>query len=266
MPVTARSSLATPVRPLAMATAAAVALLLVACSKEEPKAPASGAQPAASAPTGPKRGGTLVFARLEEPATLDPFIPNDNGSIYAIEQICDSLVEPDATGDGLRPGVAESWEVSEDKLTYTFKLRDTKFSNGDPVTAADVLFSLKKASADSAPLGFLYEPVKAVEAVDDRTVKITLKRPYTPVLSALSAYGAAVVSKKAYEAGAEAFGQKPVCSGPFTVEEYARGTKLVLAKNPAYWEKGKDGQPLPYVDKVDMRYVPDSNARVLGLK
>ena len=249
-----------------LAVCAAGALLLSACSKEEPKAPQGGAEPKAAAPAGPKRGGTFVFARPEEPATLDPFIPNDNGSIYAIEQVCDSLVEPDTTGEGLRPGVAESWEISEDKLTYTFKLRDTKFSNGDPVTAEDVLFSLEKASADSAPLGFLYAPIKSIEAVDPKTVKMTLKQAYTPVLSALSAYSAAVVSKKAYEAGADAFGQKPVCTGPFVVEEYSRGTRVVLAKNPDYWEKGKDGQSIPYVDKVEMRYVADSNARVLGLK
>ncbi|MEI7466528.1 MAG: ABC transporter substrate-binding protein, partial [Burkholderiales bacterium] len=243
---------------------AAGATFLAACSKEEPK-PASD-KPVAAPSTGPKRGGTLIFARPEEPQTMDPFVPGDNGSIYAIEQVCDSLVEPDATGDGLRPGLAESWEVSEDKLTYTFKLRDAKFSNGKPVTSADVLFSLKKAGADSSPLAMLYEPIKSTEALDDKTVRITLKRPYTPVLSALSAYNAAIVSKEAYEAGAEAFGQKPVCAGAFVVEEYARGSRLVLARNPDYWEKGKDGQALPYVDKVEMRYVPDSNARVLGLR
>lgn len=248
--------------------ATALAVALGACSKEEsaPPPPADTSKAAPAAPAGPKRGGTLVFARPEEPATLDPYIPNDNGSIYAIEQVCDSLVEPDAVGDGLRPGVAESWEISDDKLTYTFKLRDTKFSNGKPVTAEDVLYSLKKASAEAAPLGFLYAPIKSVEAVDEKTVKITLKQPYAPVLSALSAYGAAIVSKEAYEAGAEAFGQKPVCTGPFVVEEFTRGTRLVLAKNPDYWEQGSDGQPLPYVDKVEMRYVADSNARVLGMK
>ena len=241
---------------------------LSACSKEEPAKPQASA-PAAAVPAadaGPKRGGTLVFARPEEPATFDPFIPNDNGSIYAIEQVCDSLVEPDATGTGLRPGLAESWTVSDDKLTYTFKLRATKFSNGKPVTADDVLFSLKKASGATAPVGFLYAPIKSIEAVDPATVKITLKQPYAPILSALSAYGAAIVSKADYEAGPEAFGQKPVCAGAFTVQEYSRGTRVVLAKNPDYWEQGKDGKPLPYVDMVEMRYVADSNARVLGLK
>ncbi len=271
MPRIARSQTAPAFRVSAVTqgiAATALALTLGACSKEESAPPpaADESKAAPAAPAGPKRGGTLVFARPEEPATLDPYIPNDNGSIYAIEQVCDSLVEPDAVGDGLRPGVAESWEISDDKLTYTFKLRDTKFSNGKPVTAEDVLYSLKKASAEAAPLGFLYAPIKSVEAVDDKTVKITLKQPYAPVLSALSAYSAAIVSKEAYEAGAEAFGQKPVCTGPFVVEEFTRGTRLVLAKNPDYWEQGSDGQPIPYVDKVEMRYVADSNARVLGMK
>lgn len=240
-------------------------LVLGACSKTEQETPAPGAQDKA-APSGPKRGGTLVFARPEEPQTFDPFIPSDNGSIYAIEQVCDSLVEPDATGDGLRPGLAESWEISDDKLVYTFKLRQVNFSNGKPMTADDVLFTLKKASADTAPVAFLFEPVKSVEAVDASTVRITLKRPYTPILSALSVYSAAIVSREAYEASPEGFGQKPVCVGPFVVSEYARGSHVLLTRNPSYWENGSDGQPLPYVESVDMRYVPDSNARVLGLK
>ena len=61
---------------------------------------------------GIKRGGMLIMARPDEPLTFDPFIPGDNGSIYAIEQVCDALVEADDTGRGLRPGLAESWEIS----------------------------------------------------------------------------------------------------------------------------------------------------------
>ncbi|MCU0868483.1 MAG: ABC transporter substrate-binding protein [Burkholderiales bacterium] len=248
--------------------AAAGVVSVGGCSREEQAKPqeSASAPAAAAAPAGPKRGGTLVFARPEEPQTFDPFIPNDNGSIYAIEQVCDSLVEPDTTGEGLRPGLAASWTVSDDKLVWTFTLRDAKFTDGTAVTADDVVFSLKKAGAESAPLASLYAPIKAVEAVDPKTVKVTLKQPYGPVLSALSAYAAAVVSKAAYEKSAEAFGQMPVCSGPFKVKEYVRGTRVVLERNADYWEAGKDGQPLPYLDAVEMRYVPDTNARVLGLK
>jgi peptide/nickel transport system substrate-binding protein len=64
-----------------------------------------------------KRGGTLTVARPDEPLTLDPFIPSDNGSIYAIAQICEPLVAADKTGQGLEPGLAESWEISSDGLT-----------------------------------------------------------------------------------------------------------------------------------------------------
>lgn len=112
-----------------------------------------------------KRGGTLAFARPDEPLTFDPFVPNDNGSIYALEQVCDSLVEADSTGRGLRPGLAESWDISGDGLTYTFKIRDAKFSNGDPVTVDDVVFSLKSLADPQRSMSFILKPVKSVEAV-----------------------------------------------------------------------------------------------------
>jgi peptide/nickel transport system substrate-binding protein len=213
-----------------------------------------------------KRGGTLTLARPDEPLTFDPFIPSDNGSIYALEQVCDSLTEADATGMGLRPGLAESWEVSEDNLVYTFKIRDAKFSNGNPVTVDDVVFSLKTAGGPTAAYAFGFEPVESIEAVDDKHLKITLKRRYTPLLSVLSLFAAGIVEKKSYEADPEAFGQKPVCAGPFQVEEYTRGSRVVLTRNPNYWDKGADGQPLPYLDRVEMLYVPESNSRVLGLR
>ena len=162
-----------------------------------------------------KRGGTLILARPDEPLTFDPFIPGDNGSIYAIEQVCDALIEADDTGLGLRPALAESWEVSADGLTYIFKIRDAKFSNGDPVTVDDVVFTLQTLSDPAKYLAFVLKPVKAISATDDRHVKIELKEPYAPLLSALSAYAASIVQKKAYQAGAEKFGTSPVCAGAF---------------------------------------------------
>ena len=84
-----------------------------------------------------KQGGTLTFARYQEPLTLDPFIPADNGSIWALEQVCDSLTEPGRTGNELVAGLAKSWDISDDGLTYTFHIRDAVHSNGDAVTAQD---------------------------------------------------------------------------------------------------------------------------------
>jgi len=213
-----------------------------------------------------KRGGTLVLARPEEPLSFNPFTQGDNGSIYALEQVCDSLVEADASGTGLRPGLAESWEVSGDGLSYTFKLRDAKFSDGSPVTVDDVVYSWNKLADPAAAYQFLLKPVASIEKVDDTHVKMTMKEPYSPFLSVASIFASAIVKKAAFEANADAFASKPVCAGPFMVESYERGTKVVLVRNPYYWDKGEDGQPLPYLDKVELLYVPDTNARVLGLQ
>jgi peptide/nickel transport system substrate-binding protein len=213
-----------------------------------------------------KRGGTLVIARPEEPLSFNPYTQGDNGSIYAIEQVCDSLVEADANGTGLRPGLAESWEVSQDGLTYTFKLRNAKFSDGSQVTADDVVFSWNRLADPSAAYQFLLKPVASIEKVDDSHVRMTMKEPYAPFLSVASVFASAIVKKAVFEASPDEFASKPVCSGPFMVESYERGTKVVLVKNPYYWEIGEDGQPLPYLDKVELLYVPDTNARVLGLQ
>ena len=240
-----------------MTLARTSALALVACATLTLPAVADGI----------KRGGTITIGRPEEPLTLDPFIPSDNGSIYAIAQICEPLVSADKDGTGLVPGLAKSWAVSDDGLTYTFTLRDgLKFSDGKPLTGADVKFSLNKVMDPAAAYGFAFAPVASVEAPNDLTVKITLKQPYTPILSALSLFSASVVEKAAYEASPEKFGANPICAGPFKVDSYERGSQLVLVPNTYYWDKGEDGKPLPYVDKVILRYMPDSNSRVLGLQ
>ena len=213
-----------------------------------------------------KRGGTLVLARPEDTLSFNPYTQGDNGSIYAIVQVCDQLVEAGPTGTELKPGLAESWEIAPDGLSYTFKLRSAKFSDGSPVTVDDVVFSLNKLNDPSAAYQFLMKPVKTIEKVDDSHVKVTLKEPYAPFLSVMSVFASSIVKKSVFEASPDDFASKPVCSGPFKVQSYERGTKVVLVKNPNYWDVGADGQPLPYLDEVDLLNVPDTNARVLGLQ
>jgi peptide/nickel transport system substrate-binding protein len=213
------------------------------------------------------RGGTLTVGRPDEPLTFDPFIPSDNGSIYAIAQVCEPLVLADAPGTGLEPGLATSWTAAPDGLSYTFTLRDgVTFSDGKPMTPDDVVFSLQKVMDPAAAYGFAFAPVKSVEKVDDSHVKVSLKTPYTPLLSALSLFSSSIVEKSVYQASPEAFGTKPTCTGPFIVQSYERGSQVVLVPNSHYWAKASDGKPLPYLDKVVLRYMPDSNSRVLGLQ
>lgn len=223
---------------------------------------------ASKSPSGEvKRGGELTLARMEEPLTMDPVGPSDNGSIYIIEQVYQSLVEPDKTGAGLVPGLAEKWDISSDGLVYTFHLRSAKFSTGDPVTSEDVIFSLNRvADAKTSAYAFLFTGVDKMEAPDAKTVEITLKDPNAAFLSSMAVFAAGIVPKAVVEADPKGFGNKPVGSGPFMVKEYTRGDKVVLVPNPNYWELGVDGKPLPYVDGVTVKYVPESNSRVLGLR
>lgn len=220
-----------------------------------------------TAEAGVKRGGTLTVARLEEPLTFDPFIPSDNGSIYAIAQVCEPLIFADENGTGLVPGLAESWEAGADGKSITFTVRQgIKFSDGTPMTVDDAVYSLQKVADPKASYGFAFEPVQTIEKLDDSHLKITLKTPYAALQSALSLFSSSVVSKAAHSKDAAAFGSKPVCTGPWQVESYERGSQVVLVPNPNYWRNGEDGKPLPYLDKVVLKYIPESNSRVLGLQ
>ncbi|MEO8392114.1 MAG: ABC transporter substrate-binding protein [Chloroflexota bacterium] len=211
-----------------------------------------------------KRGGELRLARPEEPLTFDPTVPGDNGSIYAITQVFDTLVRADADGTGLEPDLASSWDISDDLLTYIFHLRDAKFSNGNPVTADDVVYSYGRAQKGS--YAFIFEPIATVVKTDGHTVTITLKQPYTPFLSVAALFQASIVPQDVYEAAPDDFGNKPVGSGPFMVQEYTKGDKVVMVPNPYYWELGADCKPLPYLDKVTMSFVAETNSRVLGFR
>jgi ABC-type transport system substrate-binding protein len=132
-----------------------------------------------------KRGGTLTVARLEEPQTFDPFIPSDNGSIYAIAQVCEPLISADATGTKLEPGLAESWEAAADGMAITFKIRQgIKFNDGTSMTIDDAVYSLQQVANPKASYGFAFEPVKSIEKLDDSHLKITLKTPYAALQSA----------------------------------------------------------------------------------
>ena len=126
-----------------------------------------------------KSGGTLTFARYQEPLTLDPFIPADNGSIWALEQICDSLTEPGRTGNELVSGLAKSWDISDDGLTYTFHIRDAVHSNGDAVTAQDAHFSITKISDPNTAYGFVFDPIESMAvAVFDKYISMIVNQNY----------------------------------------------------------------------------------------
>jgi len=204
------------------------AVLLSACAPTPTQAPAT-EPPAATepaAPTGPTKGGSITMARDSEPLTLNPIGASDNGSIFMIVNIFDTLVETQDAATP-QPGLAESWTVSDDSMTWTFKLRPgTMFSNGDPVTCQDVKFSIDRfANPDiNVSYGGFGSAIESTECVDESTFVIQLNRVEGAFLDYLSTFIPSIIPQKVYEEmGDEAFGENPVGSGPFMVKEWVPG-------------------------------------------
>ena len=175
----------------------------------------------------PKKGGTLVYARRAATETLDPLQNrNGNGDIFAAEIVYNALVRPDPKGStALVPGLADRWELSSDRKTYTFHIRDNaKFSNGDPVTGDDVKFSLDRFGDPklNAIYGVLAVGYDGTEVVDTSTVKVHLTQPVSAFLYNISILPAFILPKKLVEQQGEKFFKKPVGTGPFVVKEWLR--------------------------------------------
>ncbi len=212
----------------------------------------------------PTSGGVLQFARNFETQSLDPMGPADNGSIFVRVQIFNTLVEadPDTLPD-VGPGLAESWEQSDDGLSWTFTLRDASFSNGDPVTAEDVKFSLDRFIDPEINVNIptLAYGIESIEIVDDKTVTVNLKHRVGALLENLSVFPASIVSKRLVEEEGDEHWKNPVGTGPFKLKEWVPGSYIELERNENYWEDGK-----PYLDGVRFDYIADDNARVLKMQ
>ncbi len=200
---------------------------------------------------------TIRIASPNKVTVLDPILSAAAGNIEAYGQLYTRLLRKDADGK-LQAGLAESWEVSEDGLTYTFELREAKFSDGTEITAEDAAFSLNRVSKDEKsayPAGFA--PVKEFTALDEDTLQLTLEHASAPMLSNLEIFNAGIVSKDdVQERGDEAFATNPVTSGPYMIKEWKPNDRLSMVANPHYWREG-----LPKIKNVEFIEVSDDNAR-----
>ncbi|MET3790099.1 ABC transporter substrate-binding protein [Aquamicrobium terrae] len=200
----------------------------------------------------------LVIGIPLEPPHLDPTA----GAAAAIDEVLyanvfEGLTRIGPSGEVL-PALAESWEISEDGKVYTFKLRSgVKFHDGSDFEAGDVKFSLDRARADDSVNAqkILFEAIDNVEAVDPATVKITLKHPQGAFLYNMGWGDAVIVAPESAGTNKE----KPIGTGPFRFENWAKGASIRLARADGYW-----GEPA-YLDKVEFRIVPDAAAAVPAL-
>lgn len=211
----------------------------------------------------PKAGGTLKFARSIAPTTLDPANTIIAGDIYTLDKIFEPLFITSPTGK-LTPWLASGYTVSKNKKTYTFHLRPgVKFSNGKPLTAADVVFSLNRSRKNpKGPLSFLDSAISAISASGNSKVVAHLSEPWAPFISDISAFSNAIIPANYAGASESAFFANPIGTGPFTTSQFKPDApSLTLEKNPHYWQPGK-----PHLDAVTFLFVDDDNQRLLQLR
>jgi peptide/nickel transport system substrate-binding protein len=200
----------------------------------------------------------LVLGMPLEPPHLDPTA----GAAAAIDEVFYANVFEGLTRIGSRgevlPDLAESWTISDDGKTYTFKLRSgVKFHDGSDFDASDVKFSLDRARGESsvnAQKG-LFAPIDTIEVVDPATVKVTLKNPQGSFLYNLGWGDAVIVAPESAETNKE----KPVGTGPFKFQNWAKGSSITLVKADGYW-----GEPVA-LDKAEFRIIPDAAAAIPAL-
>jgi peptide/nickel transport system substrate-binding protein len=209
----------------------------------------------------PIKGGTLLVARPADIFTFDPYNTQDDRSIFTELTVYERLVRLSADGKGVEPELATEWKLAPNGLTADFKLRQgVKFWDGTPLTADDVVFSLTRAIDQKGSWGFLFSPVKAVTKLDAGTVRLEMSEPFAPLLPALSTFAASIYSKANFEKWGAQAGEHPLGTAAFMLKSWDKGSQVVLARNPHYWQAGK-----PYLDGVVFRVVGDDNARSIQL-
>jgi len=205
-----------------------------------------------------KRGGVLKFAVPSVKPGLDPAHTTTGDGYMLTQAIFSNLTRIDEHHEA-KPQLARSWEANPDASVWTFHLvQGAKFHNGREVTADDVVFSIerildpKTASRGAKAIG----PIKKVAAKDKYTVVFELDGPYADLPLQLGNTFARILAKE----NLEKLGREPIGSGPFKLKEYVPGSKVVLARNPDYFEKG-----LPYIDEVHQVYVKEYAAQLAAL-
>lgn len=216
-------------------------------------------------------GGTIVYGLTLTPSGIDPHIDASSELGIPLTSVYDPLVWLTPDGEFV-PGLAESWEVSEDGLVYTFRLRDdVTFHDGTPFNAEAVQFSLDRIAdpeTASRKAGGMLGPYDHTEIVDETTVRVHFEEPYAPFLASLSTVYLAMVSPEAVSTWGDEYQFHQVGTGPFVFEEYVPKDHLTLVRNDDYdWAPSFfDHQGPPELEEVTFRFYTDPATRLLALE
>lgn len=228
---------------------------------------------------------TLVFGAGGEPVNLESGNITDGNSLYVQNQIYDRLIHVQPGKTELMPGLATAWSVAADGLTWTFQLRSgVKFHDGTDFNARAVATNVERWWDPKHPLGFrnsgktyqiwknLFggfksEPdslLQAIRVVDDFTVVFVLKRPFAAFPAVLSSGYFGIASPTAIQQAGKTYGlagATAVGTGPFVFQEWRRGDRIVLTRNPHYWQPD-----LPKMEQLVVRFMTEPAARLAELR
>ena len=217
----------------------------------------------------------LIVALDPDYQTFDPALAYEAYGQMVLHPVYDTLMQFEKTIDDLKYGVAESYAVSKDGLSYSFKLRKgVKFASGNPLTANDVKWSVERSINLKGNGAFLAEGIASIEAPNDLTVVFKLSAQDSSFLTKLTSNVFSVVDSATAMANgatnaADAqtsdkaklwFDGHSAGSGPYTIESYTPQVEVVLARNPNYWGKA------PYFEKVTLKSIKDPGAQLMMLQ
>ena len=207
----------------------------------------------------------LIVGQIAEPKALDPAAVTAVNDFRILMNVYDGLVRYRSGTLEVEPALAESWEISEDGTVYTFRLRDgVTFHDGSAFNAEAVKFNFDRMLDEGHPfhdtgpfpLAFFFSSVRQVDVIDDLTVRFTLDAPYAPFLSNLAYPTGLIVSPAAVREHGRDFGRNPSGTGPFRFVEWNYNERVVVERNPGYWD-GEAG-----LEAVVFRPITDANTRV----
>ncbi|NTS41239.1 ABC transporter substrate-binding protein [Flavisolibacter sp. BT320] len=206
-------------------------------------------------------------------ASIDPAFAKNQSIMWVIHQLYNTLVEVDSNLN-IVPSLAKRWDVSEDKKTYTFFLRDDVFFHDDAcfpdgkgrrMTASDVAYSFNRIihPATASPGSWVFngkvDSLQGFQALNDTTFQLKLLAPYNPILGILSMQYCSVIPEEAVKKYGPDFRSHAVGTGPFRFVDWEEGQAMILKKNENYFERDSAGNRLPYLDGIKLSFY-DSKA------
>ena len=203
---------------------------------------------------------TFRVAVSADGTSLDPIDYNDVFSENILKQIFDTLLDKAPNGD-LVNGLAESLERPDNK-TLVIKIREgVKFSNGDPLTVEDVIFSLNRV-AECDQFGYIFKNIDTdnLRKIDDTTLEIKLKEPDATILEALAHPASSIISQKDLEEKGENFRENPIGTGPFVLDKWTKLDSVTFKRNENYWGDK------PSIENLVFKVIPEASQRIIELE